>query len=276
MTQGKKFISPQAWFSMFYPVDWNEFEDGEGTFLFYNPDVWTGNFRISAYKDDSSKAGRANNYGKEVIEQELRQNASASIVKVGELTCAYSQEMFEENETEYTHHVWVTGIDNVAFECSFTTPQGADVREAEFIIASLSVREDGIKYPAELIPIRISEICLVNEAYEWTVTLIKNELKKDFQGAEEDLPKIQQLIDAGAIGAKKKDEWLAIGITICVILLNEIEGLEWMTLIDGNREVPVLQYKENKKMIDPLRLAWSKIKAGETCNVEEAYKNALV
>ena len=45
--QGKKFISPGAWFSMNYPSDWNEFEDGEGSFLFYNPDVWSGNFRIS-------------------------------------------------------------------------------------------------------------------------------------------------------------------------------------------------------------------------------------
>ncbi len=32
--QGKKFISPGAWFSMNYPSDWNEFEDGEGSFLF--------------------------------------------------------------------------------------------------------------------------------------------------------------------------------------------------------------------------------------------------
>ena len=29
MAQSKKFISPGAWFSMMYPADWNEFEDGE-------------------------------------------------------------------------------------------------------------------------------------------------------------------------------------------------------------------------------------------------------
>lgn len=69
--QGKKFISPGAWFSMSYPSDWNEFEDGEGSFLFYNPDVWTGNFRISAFK---GKAG----YGKDAIRQELKENDSAS------------------------------------------------------------------------------------------------------------------------------------------------------------------------------------------------------
>ena len=62
---------------------------------------------------------------------------------------------------------------------------------------------------------------------------------------EKDLPKLQQVIDSGVIG-KKKEDWLAIGITVCTILTNEIEGLEWMTLIDGNREVPVLQYKDGK------------------------------
>ena len=65
MKQGKKFISPGAWFSMVYPADWNEFEDGEGSFLFYNPNEWTGNFRISAYKGSAT-------YGKEAVEQELR------------------------------------------------------------------------------------------------------------------------------------------------------------------------------------------------------------
>lgn len=87
--QGKKFISPGAWFSMNYPSDWNEFEDGEGSFLFYNPDVWTGNFRISAFK---GKAG----YGKDAIRQELKENDSASLVKVGTWECAYSKEMFQE------------------------------------------------------------------------------------------------------------------------------------------------------------------------------------
>ena len=48
--------------------------------------------------------------------------------------------------------------------------------------------------------------------------------KKDFQGVEEDLEKIQQVIDSGKISPKKKDEWLAIGITVCAILTNEVEG----------------------------------------------------
>ena len=94
MIQGKKFISPGAWFTMIYPSTWSEFEDGEGSFLFYNPDVWTGNFRISAFKADAAARGSIN-YGREAVKQELKDNPSASLVKVGRLECAYSKEMFQ-------------------------------------------------------------------------------------------------------------------------------------------------------------------------------------
>ena len=105
------------------------------------------------------------------------------------------------------------------------------------------------------------------------VVICNEELKKDFQGIEEDLEKLQQVIDSGKIGSKKKEEWLAIGITVCAILANEVDGMEWKTLIDGNREAPVLQYKD--RTIDPMKLVWSKVKAGEPCNVIEEYKKCL-
>lgn len=268
MAQGKKFISPGAWFAMTYPADWNEFEDGEGSFLFYNPNEWTGNFRISAFKGNAT-------YGSDVVHQELKENASAAPVKIGNLECAYSKEMFEEEGAYYTTHLWIAGSSDVAFECSFTVQKGDSVAEAEEIIASLEVRKEGVKYPAELIPIRLSEIYQINEAFEWVTTTVKEQLKKDFQGAEEDLPAMQQVIDSGIIGPKKKDAWMSFGITLCVILANEVDGLEWMTLIDGNREAPVLQNTTTGEWIDPMKLVWSKVKAGEPCNLEETYKNLL-
>ena len=133
--QGKKFISPGAWFSMNYPSDWNEFEDGEGSFLFYNPDVWTGNFRISAFKGNAT-------YGRDAVRQELKENESASLVKVGALESAYSKEMFQEEGNYYTSHLWITGIGNIAFECSFTVPKGGSVKEAEEVIATLEIRKE--------------------------------------------------------------------------------------------------------------------------------------
>lgn len=49
---------------------------------------------------------------------------------------------------------------------------------------------------------------------------------------------MQQIIDKGDISPKKKDTWLAFGIVLCVIFANEVDGMEWRTLIDGNREAP--------------------------------------
>lgn len=268
MKQGKKYISPGAWFSMVYPADWNEFEDGEGSFLFYNPNEWTGNFRISAYKGNTT-------YGREAVKQELKENASAAPVRVGHLDCAYSKEMFEEEGVYYTSHLWIAGMDDVAFECSFTVRKGEAVTEAENVIASLETRKANQKYPAEIIPVRLSEIYQINEAYEWVSTTVKEQLKKDFQGQEEDIAGMQQIMDSGNIGAKKKETWLALGIALCVILSNEVDGMEWRTLIDGNREAPVLLNMATDTMIDPMKLVWSKVKAGEPCNLAEVYKNLL-
>lgn len=275
MVQNKKFISPQAWFSMNYPCTWSEFEDGEGSFLFYNPESWTGNFRISAYKTNVSSNGDGMDYGKNFCLCELNENPTAKLVSVGTLKCAYSKVMFLEEDAYYTVHRWITGIDNVAFECSFTVAKGGSIAQAEEVIASLAIRKDGQKYPPELIPIRLSEIYEVNESYQWVVDAVKKQQKTDFQGVEEDLPKLQELIDSGELSTKKREPWMALGIAICTILANEVEGMEWMTLIDGNREAPVLCYNGTEKMIDPMKLVWSKIKAGEVCNVEEAYQNGL-
>ena len=78
MTQQKKYISPGAWFAMSYPASWNEFEDTEDSFLFYNPDEWTGNFRISAYRGGE-------NYGNVCISQVLETNPAARRVQLGAL-----------------------------------------------------------------------------------------------------------------------------------------------------------------------------------------------
>lgn len=264
--QGKKFISPGAWFAMSYPSQWNEFEDGEGSFLFYNPEVWTGNFRISAYKGGA-------NFGRQSVEQELKENPTAVRKRVGALDCAYSKEMFQEEGEFYTTHVWIVGVGELAFDCSFTLTKGGDIHEAEETIASLEVRHEGEKYPAELIPIRLMEIYQLNESYEWATNLVKEELKVDFQGTEEDLENLQKIVDKEIIGRKKRDEWVALGITLCVIFANEVDGAEWRTLVDGNREAPVLMYGE--RLIDPMKLTWSKVKAGEPCNLIEAYNELL-
>ena len=273
MTDSKKFISPGAWFAMSYPAGWCEAEDGEGSFLFYNPEVWDGNFRISAYKEDPERKG-AGNFGNEGVQQELKENREARPVMVGKRKCAYSVESFEEDGQLFDSHLWMVGIENMLFECTFTVLKGEPADMAERVIETIELRRDGVKYPAEIIPVRLSEIYLIDESYEWTAQLVKQQLSLDFQGVEADLEKIQKVVDAGVIGRKKREEWLALGVAVCVIMANEIEGLQWMTLVDGNREAPVLVYHDGT-VVDPMKLIWSKIKAGEPCRVMEAYDNAL-
>ncbi len=125
MKQGKKYISPGAWFSMVYPADWNEFEDGEGSFLFYNPNEWTGNFRISAYKGSAT-------YGKEAVEQELKENTSATPVK--DRACVDVRTVRRCSRKKGCTTLLISGLagmDDVAFECSFTVRKGEPVTEAE-------------------------------------------------------------------------------------------------------------------------------------------------
>lgn len=250
---------------MTYPLSWSEFEDSEDCFLFYNPDEWTGNFRISAYRGDRHFAATS-------IKNELRDNESAQRIRVGAWDCAYSKEMFEEEGRYYVSHLWVTGREDLVFEVSFTVPKGGDKAEAEQVIASLEPREAGAKYPAEIIPVRLSEVYAINEAYEWVSTQVKELLKVDFIGSESDVAHMQQLVEQLEITPKKKDVWLKLGIVLCVIMANEADGLEWRTLIDGNREAPILVDVETGEVVDPMKLVWSRVKAGETVDLVKAYK----
>ena len=126
-----KYISPGGWFSLEYPMGWHEFEDTEESFLFYNPDRWTGNFRISAYKDEAA------DYGPQCIAYELKENTSSALVKVGKWDCAYSAETFQE-EGAWVHHSYLDDRRGESlFECSFTVSKGGDKHPAEEIIRSL-------------------------------------------------------------------------------------------------------------------------------------------
>lgn len=266
-TKGKKFVSPGAWFSLIYPSSWNEFEDAEDNFLFYNPNKWTGNFRISAYRDEKNSK-----YGTESVDYELKENKNSSRIEVGNLVCAYSKEMFQEEGAYYVTHVWITGIGNVAFECTFTVLRGGDIIEAENIISTLSVYAKGKQPELEVIPIRVLEINTVNEAFEWASAAVKKQLKKDFTSLEEDIDKIQQLIDKGSFKPQQKEVWQSFGIALGSIIESQIDGMEWVTAIKGKQEVPALKFKETSLIIYPTELIWNEIRSGLQCNVKAVYE----
>lgn len=256
-----KYISPGGWFSLEYPATWSEFEDTEESFLFYNPNQWNGNFRISAYKDTDK------DYGRQCIAYELKQNPTSTSVKVGDWECAYSAETFQEEGAWYTTHIWVTGKEDICFECSFTVAKGGERTPAEAIIRTLKVRNG--KEGKEIIPIRVLEIGEVNAAYEWVSTTVKKTLTKDFTSQEADIEKLQKLMDGGKIQANQRTAWESIGLAFGTILENEMDGMQWMTVIDGNKEYPVLQF--GNLLFDPAYLIWSKVKTKQTIDLKAEF-----
>ena len=256
-----KFISPGGWFSLEYPAAWSEFEDTEESFLFYNPNQWSGNFRISAYKD------AAKDYGRQCIAYELKNNPTSCAVKVGEWDCAYSAETFQEEGAWYTTHIWVTGKDDISFECSYTVAKGGERTPAEGIIRSLIVRTG--KEGKEIIPIRVLEIGEVNAAFEWVSTTIKKNLTKDFTSQEEDLEKLQKLVDGGKIQANQRTAWESLGLAFGTVLENEMDGMTWVTVVDGSKEYAALQFGD--LLIDPASLVWNKIKTKQPLDLNAEF-----
>lgn len=262
----KKYISPGSWFSLEYPDNWCEFEDSEDCFLFYNPDKWTGNFRISAYRGNSSA------YANECLEDELHQVRGAKKVKVGSWDCAYSSESFQENGVWYTTHIWVTGRGEISVECSFTVAKGESPKAGEAIVASLKVHNVSDKPVKEVIPVRILEINQINENYDWAVSTVKKQLTKDFTGTSADLENLQKVIDSGRFNPKQRQAWESFGTAFGVILVNEMDGMEWVTVIDGQKESPALRFRDSKVMVNPISLIWDKAKSGQPCDLKAEFE----
>lgn len=248
MMKTNKYIAPGGWFALQYPATWSEFEDEEGSFLFYNPTKWSGNFRISAYKDKSPT------YGKEAVAYELQHNKKASLCRVGDKECAYSVEDFKEEGVEYTSHFWVAGQGNTSVECSFTVKKGMPKEEAESVIASIEIRSDKKHYPKEYIPVRVLEINEINSSYEWLVMQVKKLFKKDFTSSYKDLELLQELMDRKVFKPSQQEAWQAVGIAFGTIVVNEMDGMNWTTVIDEPYEYPALRLGCTDLVVDVMNL----------------------
>ena len=256
-----KFISPGGWFSLEYPATWCESEDTEESFLFYNPNKWNGNFRISAYR------GASSDYARQCIAYELENTPTSVMVKIGEWECAYSTETFQEDKAWYTSHIWVTGKGDMSFECSFTVAKGNERTPAEELIRSLKIRTG--KEQREVIPIRILEIGEVNAAYEWVSTTVKNSMNKDFSSQEADIVKLQALVEGGKIRPEQRVVWENIGLVLGVIMENEMDGLTWVSVIDGKKEYAALQFGDF--LMNPADLVWNKIRGKRPLDLQAEY-----
>ena len=162
----------------------------------------------------------------------------------------------------------MTGKDDICFECSFTVAKGGERTPAEDIIRTLSVRNG--KEGKEIIPIRVLEIGELNAAFEWASTTVKKNLTKDFTSQEADIEKLQKLMDGGKIQANQRTAWESIGLAFGTILENEMDGMTWVTVIDGRREYAALQF--GSLLFDPASLIWNKVKAKQPVDLKAEFE----
>ncbi|MGN0036848.1 MAG: DUF3805 domain-containing protein [Bacteroidaceae bacterium] len=252
-TKGKRFISPGAWFALTYPADWFESEDAEGSFLFYNPERWEGNFRVSAFRKDRRERG-ADRYAREEMARELTRNPQAVSTRVGTWECVYEVETFEEGGAWYATHLWLTGEGDLCVECSLTVPRGTGAAVGEGIVASLELRPRLEAGRPACIPVRVAEIAEINLAFDWAARAVKAGLKRDFTGSAADVASLQQLVDRGLASLADAGVRSRMGMVLGVIAEAEADGLEWRTCVERGDEYAALQHGERGPVVRPDRL----------------------
>ena len=145
------------------------------------------------------------------------------------------------------------------------------MKPAESIITSLKVRCEGEKPWKEVIPVRVLEINAINESFDWAVMTIKKQLTKDFTSSEADIASIQKVMDSGKFNNSQRQAWESFGMAFGAILVNEMDGMEWVTVIDGQKEYPALKFAETDVMVYPQQLIWSRVKNGKSCSLKAEF-----
>ena len=232
----KKFISPGSWFAFTYPAEWFEFSEEADCFLFYNPEQWDGNFRISAYRDASPS------FGDTMMRQALKV-LGARLAKVGRWETIYSTEQVTEQLVEYVTHRWTIGCGQTCVECSFTAPSDAHLGIANVLIASLEIMQPRETFHNQYIPVRVSEVDLIESCYATIEDLGMKLFKERFRDMDYNVRLLQKIAQRPELTKQLgSDAGAVMGITLCALLTESIEGLEWNTYVNGRVEAPVLMY----------------------------------
>ena len=232
----KKFISPGSWFAFDYPEEWFEFSEEADCFLFYNPEKWDGNFRISAYRDGSSS------FGDTMMRQALK-TPNAKLSKVGRWETIYSAESFTEQLVEYVTHCWTIGCGQTCVECSFTAPVEEHLGVVNAIIASLEILQPRETFHDQYIPVRVSEVDLIESCYATIEELGMKLFKERFRDLDYNVRLLQKIAQRPELTKQLgADAGAVMGVVLCTLLSENIEGLEWNTFVNGKVEDPVLMY----------------------------------
>ena len=80
------------------------------------------------------------------------------------------------------------------------------------------------------------------------------------------------MIDEGKFKTDQRNTWEKIGFALGTILENEIDGIEWVTVIEGRKEYAALRYKQSSLLIKPAELVWGRVKQQQVCNLSKEYE----
>ena len=103
--------------------------------------------------------------------------------------------------------------------------------------------EDKDSFQKQYIPVRVSEVELIESCYATVEELGMKLFKERFRDFDYNVRLLQKIAlrpeltkqlgsDAGAV----------MGVVLCTLLTESVEGLEWNTYINGKVEAPVLMY----------------------------------
>jgi hypothetical protein len=114
------------------------------------------------------------------------------------------------------------------------------------IIASLEILQPRDSFHSQYIPVRVSEVELIESCYATIEELGMKLFKERFRDMDYNVRLLQKIARRPELAKQLGDDAGAVmGVVLCVILTEHIEGLEWNTYVSGKVEAPVLMYGEH-------------------------------
>ena len=111
----KKFQTKFGRFEMMIPSEWEEYDDEEGTYAFFDPNEWKGNFRITPFQFER-------NVDETTIENLL--NKPFSKIIAGDKICLYYIEEIKSEDEHSIMYNWYFYLFTYMFISTFTINYG--------------------------------------------------------------------------------------------------------------------------------------------------------
>jgi hypothetical protein len=114
---------------------------------------------------------------------------------------------------------------------------------ANAIIASLEILQPKESFRNQYIPARVSEIELIESCYSTIEELGMKLFKERFRDFDYNVRLLQKIaLRPELVKQLGSDAGAVMGVVLCALLTESVEGLEWNTFINGRVEAPVLMF----------------------------------